>query len=1027
MPPNKKKKKPASNPARGFATVSVPSRPKIVDLTAVSSTAESSLAASEGENSPPPTDIQQPVAGNDSKKTLQALSPEELERHFEQAELQSLVDKHAAKCKSEALRQVSKLETERRVLRPQANILGLNDWMPQDILDRVLTSAQTELDNRDPPSERDLDGSKEEELATRLWTLKETFQKLRFSQTRVEELLKYLVTYNSGFAGGSKDLSWVIDESLNWLALQCSPAELPPYDKKEAVFPKTEEAITSWINDSKERQSASASISSTPGKDDWKKSKAPPPLINDPEVVLDDSDSSIDPENFVDEYVSLQSRLYKIQPRLIDQLAKGAKRATRENRAQNESDPRAKSILRKLTKIENDVLFDRHEADVKWLDTLNHLRQEAAFVREKERTIETPSGPIQPSKDFGEDSGVVGDAPLETPISDDEGLFGEIFAGDISNGPSSILETPNSHHLLRDFGKPSGLSPRRVLEEVCKARDPASKVLFKDLSVSSYSNRKAIEIQWSKPQEEPLPITVERVTIQSNPFTLFASMDSIATSTSPQAEGYTSTLGLFLISSLNTKEGKAYLRLPAVWRELWAEFSEIKKREEDQADKAQFKYLRDLIQEHHGKFEHDVVLSENFKRRNGSSKKTEPPEISQDLGSHISTEKMTHLWKEKSSTSSFQKMAEFRKSLPVWAYKQEILDTLANNQTIIVCSETGSGKSTQIPSFIMENELANSRECKIYVTEPRRISAISLARRVSEELGEKPHEVGTNKSLVGYAIRLESKISQSTRLIFATTGVVVRMLERPSDFQDISHIVLDEVHERSIDSDFLLIVLRRLLAQRPDLRVVLMSATVDARRFSNYLNGAPVLNIPGRTFPVEVKYLEDAVHLTNHRIADQQSGSIIDDDEDSSSEGPRNDDATRSLRVSLEGYPQKTKETVLKFDEYRLDYRLITKLLVSIATKPELISYSRAILVFMPGLAEIRRLHDEIGADSMFNQGWILHTLHSSISSEDQEKAFLVPPEGTRKIVIATNIAETGITIPDITAVIDAGKEKVMR
>lgn len=260
-----------------------------------------------------------------------------------------------------------------------------------------------------------------------------------------------------------------------------------------------------------------------------------------------------------------------------------------------------------------------------------------------------------------------------------------------------------------------------------------------------------------------------------------------------------------------------------------------------------------------------------------------------------------------------------------------------------------------------------------------------------------------------------------------TTGVVVRMLERPGDLRDITHIVLDEVHERTIDSDFLLIVLRRLLAQRPELTVVLMSATVDAQRFSKYLGGAPVLNIPGRTFPVDVKYLEDAIDITNHRLDDNQSASIVEDDEEYSSEGPRSDETAKSLRATLDGYSNKTKETVLKFDEYRLDYRLITKLLAGIATKPHLSQYSRAILVFMPGLAEIRRLHDEIAADSTFEQGWIIHTLHSSIASEDQEKAFLVPPQGMRKIVIATNIAETGITIPDITAVIDTGKEKVMR
>lgn len=268
---------------------------------------------------------------------------------------------------------------------------------------------------------------------------------------------------------------------------------------------------------------------------------------------------------------------------------------------------------------------------------------------------------------------------------------------------------------------------------------------------------------------------MDRVTIQSNPFTVFASMDTIATTTSVQAEGYASTLGLFLITGSNTKEGKAYLRLPAVWRELWTEFSEIKKQQEDEADKAQIKHLRDLLRENHGKFENDVVLSENFKRRNGNSKVAESAEVVQDVSQRASSaERLSRLWKEKSSTPSFQKMTESRKTLPIWAHKQEILDTLENNQAVIICSETGSGKSTQIPSFIMENELANGRECKIYITEPRRISAISLARRVSEELGEKSYEVGTSRSLVGYAIRLESKITQSTKLIFAYVFLLFR-------------------------------------------------------------------------------------------------------------------------------------------------------------------------------------------------------------------------------------------------------------
>jgi ATP-dependent RNA helicase DHX29 len=239
------------------------------------------------------------------------------------------------------------------------------------------------------------------------------------------------------------------------------------------------------------------------------------------------------------------------------------------------------------------------------------------------------------------------------------------------------------------------------------------------------------------------------------------------------------------------------------------------------------------------------------------------------------------------------------------------------------------------------------------------------------------------------------------------------MLERPSDFHDITHIVLDEVHERSIDTDFLLIVLRRLMRERAELKVILMSATVDAERFSSYLNGAPVLNIPGRTYPVEVKYLEDVIELVDYsledtRLATSVEDGIGDDDEGFISDRPMRNELKNELLETLRGYTEQTRDAVLKFDDYRLDYRLITKLLANIATKRELYQYSKGILVFMPGLAEIRRLHDKIINHPTFEKGWVIHILHSSVSSEDQEKAFIVPPEGVRKIVIATNIAETG-------------------
>lgn len=217
------------------------------------------------------------------------------------------------------------------------------------------------------------------------------------------------------------------------------------------------------------------------------------------------------------------------------------------------------------------------------------------------------------------------------------------------------------------------------------------------------------------------------------------------------------------------------------------------------------------------------------------------------------------------------------------------------------------------------------------------------------------------------------------------------------------------------------------MLKRPDLKLILMSATVDAKKFSHYLDGAPILNIPGRTFPVQVQYLEDAVELTKHRISDDYNSIDRSDEVDELEDSDRQVGAPDPGAMDLRAYSHLTRETISKYDEYRLDYSLIVKLLTKIATTTSLQDFSKAILIFMPGIAEIRRLNDEILSHPQFQQGWYVYALHSSIASEDQERAFDVPPQGIRKIVIATNIAETGITIPDITAVIDTGKEKVMR
>lgn len=500
----------------------------------------------------------------------------------------------------------------------------------------------------------------------------------------------------------------------------------------------------------------------------------------------------------------------------------------------------------------------------------------------------------------------------------------------------------------------------------------------------------------------------------------------ISCPTEVQSEAYISTVAMFLIFASSPKEEKVHLRLPSIWRDLWKELSRFKKDQDEATDRQVLRELRSMIADH-GQGNKNLDEHSNGVTAKNPSREPTAADGHQRQGHSLSPstvrpDDIKALWASKLSTPSYQHLLTSRMSLPIWNFKDELLDAITDNQVVIICGETGCGKSTQVPAFILEHELSSGRPCKVYCTEPRRISAISLARRVSEELGEKKGDVGTFRSLVGFSIRLESKITPQTRLVYATTGIVMRMLEGSDDLGDITHLVLDEVHERSIDSDFLLIVLRKLLEKRSDLKVVLMSATVNAERFSEYLGKAPIMNVPGRTFPVDTKYLEDAVELTNFNTDSGSHGGAeaLEWDDDDAVKVP-------SQIADLQGYSPKTLKTLAKLDEYRVSYGLIIRLLETIATSEVYSPYSKAILVFLPGMAEIRRLNDMLAGHRTFMNGWYVYALHSTIATDDQERAFLVPPPGVRKIVLATNIAETGITIPDITCVIDTGKHKEMR
>ena len=463
----------------------------------------------------------------------------------------------------------------------------------------------------------------------------------------------------------------------------------------------------------------------------------------------------------VPEWLSLQTKLYTLQPDLFDRPGKGKK--GRDTSVGQSSDPEAAKLQRKIAKIERDVLFERQEAEYIWKDKLEELRKDAAFLRRpaERKKEEQEAEPEDPNLTV----------PSLEEMDADAGLLGDMFQ-DEPDGTGSILGLPppdvGTKFTLRDFGKSSGLSPRRVLEETCKSRDSACKVVYQDFSSSSHHNRKAVEVRWSKPQETPFPLAVEAVTHKSNANATFVSMESLATPDAQQAENYVSTLALFILFPQSSKEGKAYLRIPAVWRDLCTEFSTLKKTQEDEVDKSIIKNLKNLVQDNQGTFEDDVVLLDNFRKRNGVGSKPGSPLKGNIRENYIDQdERIREAWAAKSAAPSFHKMMPGRMNLPIWNFKEDILSTLDTHQALIICSETGSGKSTQIPSYILEHEMLQGRPCKVYVTEPRRISAISLARRVSEELGESKNDVGTQRSLVGFAVRLESKISSSTRLVYA--------------------------------------------------------------------------------------------------------------------------------------------------------------------------------------------------------------------------------------------------------------------
>ena len=306
-------------------------------------------------------------------------------------------------------------------------------------------------------------------------------------------------------------------------------------------------------------------------------------------------------------------------------------------------------------------------------------------------------------------------------------------------------------------------------------------------------------------------------------------------------------------------------------------------------------------------------------------------------------------------------MAIDYKELPVYEQKQKILDCLEKNQVVIVESPTGSGKTTQIPVILYEAGYATNGV--IAVTQPRRIAALSVSEFISKQLGT------SYPGLVGYKMRFEDKTDASTKIKIMTDGILLQEMKLDPWLSKYSVIMVDEAHERSLNIDFVMGLLKRVLKERKDFRVIVSSATMNTQVFSEYFDNAPIVSIDTITYPVSVIY-------------DPIPGGVT-----------TTTDAGCNLLLSK---ICNTVERVLDNGD------------------------EGGILIFLPGEKIIKDCLDRLYR-MPFSRHLHILPLYGRLSKEEQEKVFDEPPAGKKKVIISTNIAETSVTISDITTVIDSG------
>jgi ATP-dependent helicase HrpA len=322
--------------------------------------------------------------------------------------------------------------------------------------------------------------------------------------------------------------------------------------------------------------------------------------------------------------------------------------------------------------------------------------------------------------------------------------------------------------------------------------------------------------------------------------------------------------------------------------------------------------------------------------------------------------------------------------LPVSERREDLMAAIAANQVTIIAGETGSGKTTQIPKMCLELGLGENG--LIGHTQPRRLAARTVAERIASELGV---DIGQE---VGFQVRFTGEVSKSTKVKLMTDGILLAEIQRDKLLRKYNAIIIDEAHERSLNIDFILGYLKRILPQRPDLKVIITSATIDPERFAKHFGSdeepAPIVEVSGRTFPVEIRY---------RPLSQPAGGPSTGDDEDNSS-----DDELEEDRDPLDAVCDAVDELALEAPG--------------------------DILIFFSGEREIRDAADALQARIQSNRrlaGTEVLPLFARLSLQEQHRVF--NPAGKRRIVLATNVAETSLTVPGIKYVIDTGTARISR